>query len=81
MELSYERLHRWLEYFKINTNNNYRPYLCHASGHASGPDLINFIEMIDPKILLPIHTENPEKFKKMFKGNTITPTLNKSIII
>jgi ribonuclease J len=36
----------------------------HASGHASAEDLLKLIEIINPKVLIPVHTENPEFFEK-----------------
>ena len=31
----------------------------HASGHASGPDLLRFIEIAGPRRLMPVHLERP----------------------
>lgn len=36
----------------------------HASGHASAPDLLKLIEIINPKVLIPVHTEYPEFFRE-----------------
>lgn len=63
MELSAERLNRWLRYFEINEDNDYEPYQVHASGHASGPELQDMINEIKPKVLIPIHTRCPQKFE------------------
>lgn len=65
MELSNERLYRWLKHFKINPENECRPYQYHASGHACGPDILTFIEQVKPKNVIPIHTEKPEAFKEL----------------
>ncbi|MFX0036295.1 MAG: MBL fold metallo-hydrolase [Candidatus Hermodarchaeota archaeon] len=46
-------------------------YRIHASGHATPHDIINFIEEVKPKYLIPIHTEHPEFFQKLFKGSDI----------
>jgi ribonuclease J len=32
----------------------------HASGHASGPQLRDFVQRVHPRMLIPIHTEHPE---------------------
>ena len=54
-----ERLNNWLSFFQL-------PRLhVHASGHANGLDLMQMIEEIRPKKLIPIHTEHPELFKLM----------------
>ncbi len=42
-------------------------YQIHASGHAMPHDLYNFIVEVNPKILIPIHTENPHFFETLLK--------------
>ncbi len=42
-------------------------YRIHASGHAKPHDIIRFVNEIDPLKLIPIHTEHPEFFRKLFK--------------
>ena len=37
----------------------------HCSGHAGKSDLEYAIKTIQPDILIPIHTQNPEEFKKI----------------
>ncbi|MCP6718646.1 MAG: hypothetical protein KJI71_00255, partial [Patescibacteria group bacterium] len=57
-------------------------YRAQASGHATPHDIINFIEEIKPKFLIPIHTEHPQFFKKLFQKSdiqVILPTKNESI--
>ncbi|GAG68678.1 unnamed protein product, partial [marine sediment metagenome] len=34
----------------------------HSSGHASAPELLEIIETINPRVVIPIHTEAPELF-------------------
>lgn len=34
----------------------------HASGHASGPELLSLIQSIAPRTLVPVHTQNPGYF-------------------
>ena len=43
----------------------------HVSGHASGHELINLINTINPKKLFPIHTEKSGLFKELLKGSGI----------
>ncbi len=76
-QLDFKRLHNWLDHFKITriglpvevepsrweTPEEERGY--HASGHASGPELLELIKQIGPKALIPIHTENPEYFRQL----------------
>lgn len=80
MELSYERLENWLRFFKINPENNFKPYQCHASGHACGPDIKEFIERVHPKKVIPIHTENPKAFETL-RFEVVIPQKNLPISI
>ena len=57
-------------------------YRIHASGHAKPHDIINFVKEINPKNLIPIHTEHAELFNKLFENtdiNIILPKYGKSI--
>jgi len=57
-------------------------YRAQASGHATPHDIINSIEEIKPKFLIPIHTEHPDFFGKLFQKSeirVILPTKNKPI--
>jgi len=65
MELSQDRMIRWLKHFKINAENGCKPYQIHASGHASGPEIQEMIDKIKPKLLVPVHTEHPELFRNV----------------
>jgi ribonuclease J len=80
MELSEDRMINWLKQFNINERNNYEPYQIHASGHASGKELQEFIEGIKPKKLIPIHTVKPKLFYNK-SGEVKVPELNSSIIV
>jgi len=59
MEISYERMKNWLDYFELKLKQ------AHCSGHINGVDLRNLIETINPKKLFPIHTEHPGIFRKI----------------
>jgi len=63
MELSQDRMIRWLKHFKINAKNDCKPYQIHASGHASGPEIQEMIDKIKPKVLVPVHTKEPNLFR------------------
>ncbi|GAB4400037.1 MAG: ribonuclease J [Anaerolineales bacterium] len=43
----------------------------HASGHASGPELVEFVATVKPDILIPIHTERPEWWERELAGTGI----------
>ena len=38
----------------------------HTSGHVDMKDLRDFFRLLQPKAIIPIHTDNPEKFAKLF---------------
>jgi len=46
-------------------------YRIHASGHATSHDLINFIHEVNPRYLIPIHTEHAKFFEKFFHNSEI----------
>jgi len=54
-----QRLNNWIDFFRL------KKYHFHCSGHASGIEIQKIIQTINPKELIPIHTEQPEFFKKM----------------
>jgi len=58
-------------------------YHVHASGHASPLDLVEMIRQIKPKKLIPIHTEGPNAFVKIFSeySDVIIPQKGKAIEI
>ncbi|MDY6911358.1 MAG: MBL fold metallo-hydrolase RNA specificity domain-containing protein [Chloroflexota bacterium] len=43
----------------------------HSSGHACGVDLLDLIRRIDPRILIPVHTEDPDFFVRNLGGTGI----------
>jgi len=51
----------WLRHFVLKFHQ------IHASGHCPSKDLIQIVDKIQPKRLIPIHTEHPMLFKDMFK--------------
>jgi len=52
-------MHNWLEHFGL------RYHQLHASGHMNRKDLTEAIKKINPRQLFPIHTENPQLFRKV----------------
>lgn len=50
-------------------------YRIQASGHAKCHDIYNFVNEINPKYLLPIHTKYPSMFKDLFKNTDIEVVL------
>ena len=50
-------LHNWLDHFGLAFHQ------MHASGHASGPELLEIVRRLAPGAVYPIHTEHPEAFE------------------
>jgi len=76
-EYPFIRLYNWLKFFKfkivgfeiIEEGARIKPQFTkgyHASGHVSKSDLVKIIGTIDPDIIIPVHTDNPEWFSKNF---------------
>jgi len=49
-------MRNWLDHFGLSFHQ------MHASGHASGPELLEIVRSVAPTNLYPIHTEHPEAF-------------------
>ncbi|MGB9763633.1 MAG: MBL fold metallo-hydrolase [Minisyncoccia bacterium] len=79
-EISEERFINWVEHFKMQGLKNGKFERAHISGHVSGKELEEFIAKIKPDLVIPIHTEYPEEFKKMHK-NVIIVEKGKTINI
>ena len=43
----------------------------HSSGHACGEDLLDLVRRINPKVLIPVHTEDPGYFVEHLNGTEI----------
>lgn len=54
-----QRLNNWIDFFGLKKHH------FHCSGHASGKEIREMIQTINPKELVPIHTQQPELFEKM----------------
>ena len=60
-EIDYERMKNWVQHFGLELKE------VHASGHACREEIKEVIEEIRPKKVIPIHTEYPNIFKKIWK--------------
>jgi ribonuclease J len=67
-----KRLRRWIDHFGLSPvgvpdaktgKPDEAEQAFHSSGHASASELQEIIETINPKGIIPIHTEHPELFK------------------
>jgi ribonuclease J len=80
MEISETKMINWLRHFRINKQNGFQPFQIHASGHASGKELQDFVAAVKPKRLIPIHTLRPELFNNK-NGDVVCPKLNSPMTI
>lgn len=74
-QIELEVMLRWLKHFKL------RFHQAHASGHCSLADLKWLIGKIKPKVVMPVHTEHPELFKKFVKTKITQPKYEKMMKI
>lgn len=81
-EFDFTRLNNWLQYFNfkiygfeiIEESGRERPEFTkgfHASGHASKNDLKWAVDIIDPDIIIPVHTDNPKWFEETFENTRL----------
>lgn len=59
-EIDEERARMWLQKYGLQKVH------CHCSGHGSGIELANIVNKINPKRVIPIHTEVPELYPILF---------------
>lgn len=58
--------------FVKENNLNYQPI--HTSGHATVDVLQQLKNVLNPGLIIPIHTENPKRFKEYFGKNVMIPS-------
>ena len=65
-EIDFGRLRNWLDRFGLtligDPEDESSNKLYHASGHISGPELEKLVRTIDPKALIPVHTEPKDSY-------------------
>lgn len=85
-EIDLDRLHNWLERFRFNSyglpakaGGKYEiPEAergLHASGHACGPDLLEIARSIEPRLLVPVHSQYPQFYQEKLEGSGIQVVL------
>lgn len=68
-EISEDRFANWVKHFKMQGLTKEGKFeRAHISGHISGKEIEEFISKIKPDLVIPIHTEHPEEFKKLHKN-------------
>lgn len=57
MEIDWERIQNWITHFGLRIEQT------HVSGHAAASQLRTFVEQVNPKTVIPIHTQNAQIYK------------------
>ncbi|MDO8531145.1 MAG: MBL fold metallo-hydrolase RNA specificity domain-containing protein [Dehalococcoidia bacterium] len=91
MVMDITRLKAWLERFGLTHAGVPDPVTrkprpedegLHASGHISGDELVRLINIMDPKLVIPVHTEQPKLFQDKLHGRkVIVPERGKAITL
>ena len=67
MEFDLKKAENWLTHFGLY------PYTqIHASGHLNYYEIKEVVETVQPKVLIPVHTQHPEVFQTLH-DNVIIP--------
>ena len=73
MELDLKKAENWLSHFRLY------PYTeIHASGHLNYDEIKDVVQTVQPKTLIPVHTQHPEVFQNM-DDNVIIPEKGREI--
>lgn len=73
-QMDLRRLRHWLTHFDMQMRGDPEAGVgegLHSSGHASGPELITMVKEISPRIVVPVHTEDPGYFVRHLEGSGI----------
>jgi ribonuclease J len=65
MKMDWKRVRNWINHFGMKIDRT------HVSGHASGVQLKEFVETVNARNVIPIHTENAGVYEKWAKNVTI----------
>lgn len=72
MALDEQKFVNWLDHFNIDFDhelNNKGQKIFHArhvSGHLSQPEIVELVNLLVPKKIIPVHTMNPTLFQQLF---------------
>ncbi|RLF99136.1 MAG: hypothetical protein DRN47_04190 [Candidatus Wolframiiraptor sp.] len=77
-EISWGKFLEWVDLLRLDLR------IAHSSGHADRESILRMIEEVDPKVIIPIHTERPYEFQRLkrlgyIKCNVILPNINGSL--
>ena len=74
MKIDWKRVKNWIHHFGIKINRT------HVSGHASGLHLKEFVEQVNAKNVVPLHTEHAKAFENWSKNVTLLDRVGDSYI-
>jgi ribonuclease J len=75
MELDLKKAENWLAHFGLY------PYTqIHASGHLNYDEIKEVVEAVQPKVLIPVHTQHSEVFQTLH-DNVIVPEKGRAIVL
>ncbi|ACA59324.1 beta-lactamase domain protein [Candidatus Desulforudis audaxviator MP104C] len=86
MLLDHEKVRNWIDFFGFrfygSLGREREGSGFHASGHIHGPGIEEMVETIRPEILIPVHTENRDFFRR-FEGTcrVVYPQKGESIVL
>lgn len=77
-EIEWSKFERWINLLRLDLR------IAHSSGHADRETLIEIIEEVKPRKIIPIHTENPYEFQRLarigeIKSEVLIPEVGKPI--
>ncbi|MCK4848383.1 MAG: hypothetical protein KAT16_05125, partial [Candidatus Heimdallarchaeota archaeon] len=73
--IDFNRMMEWVRKYKLK----FHQY--HASGHAPKSELKRIVETISPEVVIPIHSEEPEKYKDLVDIPIILPSKGRRITL
>lgn len=79
--MDFRRLRNWLDHFQMRYVGLPVEELkwrvpeeqvgLHASGHAPARDLLELVQRISPRAVVPLHTNNPHWFRQRLEGSQV----------
>ena len=75
MQLDFDRLGEWIKLFDMGfpsgdpRQDESNPF--HVSGHACREHLLKVIDIIDPQVVIPVHTEKPDLYAQSLAGRKV----------
>jgi len=87
MMIDHNKIRNWIDFFGMELygalGKERESSGFHASGHIHGPGLVELVETINPKVLIPVHSEDRSFFKEHFAGKVrlVVPAPGETVTI